>query len=215
MYLISSFAAAYRRLVNVMTMKDSIQLIVGLGNPGAQYDQTRHNAGFDYVDALADRYHGQWKTETKYQADIASIQLAGQKVWLMKPMTFMNRSGQSVGAFAHFFKIPANEILVAHDELDIPAGSARFKLGGGHGGHNGLRDIIARLANNKGFYRLRLGIGHPGHASEVTNYVLSKGRPEERISLERAIDAATESTSLAIQGDWAKAMNTLHSFKAE
>lgn len=196
-------------------MKDSIQLIVGLGNPGAQYDQTRHNAGFDYVDALADQFGGQWKHESKYQADICSIVLEGQKVWLIKPLTYMNRSGQSVGTFANFFKIPANEILVAHDELDIPPGNARFKLGGGHGGHNGLRDIIARLANNKGFYRLRLGIGHPGHASEVSNYVLSKGRPEERISLERAIDAATENTALAVQGDWAKAMNKLHSFKAE
>lgn len=196
-------------------MKDPIKLIVGLGNPGAQYHQTRHNAGFEYVDELARQYHGQWKHDGKYQADICSILISGQKIWLLKPMGYMNRSGQAVGAFANFYKIPANEILVAHDELDIPPGSARFKLGGGHGGHNGLRDIIARLANNRNFYRLRLGIGHPGHASEVTNYVLSKGRPEERISLERAIDCAIETTALATQGDWAKAMNQLHSFKAE
>lgn len=196
-------------------MKDSIQLIVGLGNPGAQYHQTRHNAGFDYVDELARQHQGQWKQDTKYQAETCSVLISGRKVWLMKPLTFMNRSGQSVGAFANFFKIPANEILVAHDELDIPPGQARFKLGGGHGGHNGLRDIIARLANNRNFYRLRLGIGHPGHASEVSNYVLSKGRPEEHISLERAIDGAIETTALAVQGDWAKAMNQLHSLKAE
>lgn len=196
-------------------MKDIIQLIVGLGNPGAQYDQTRHNAGFDYVDEIARKHNANWKTDSKYQADITSVHIDGQKIWLIKPLTFMNRSGQSVGAFANFYKIPANEILVAHDELDIPPGNARFKKGGGHGGHNGLRDIISALANNKDFYRLRLGIGHPGNAKDVAGYVLTKGRPEERISLERAIDCALDNTPLAIAGEWAKAMNRLHSFKAE
>jgi PTH1 family peptidyl-tRNA hydrolase len=196
-------------------MKDQIQLIVGLGNPGAQYDGTRHNAGFDYVDELANKHRGIWKSDSKYQAETCSIVIDGQKVWLLKPMTFMNRSGQSVGAFANFFKIPVNEILVAHDELDIPPGNARFKQGGGHGGHNGLRDIIAALGNNKNFYRLRLGIGHPGNARDVADYVLSKGKPEDRISLERAIDCALENTALAIEGQWSKAMNKLHSFKAE
>lgn len=196
-------------------MKDQIQLIVGLGNPGAQYDGTRHNAGFDYVDELASKHRGIWKSDAKYQAETSSILIDGQKVWLLKPMTFMNRSGQSVGAFANFFKIPANEILVAHDELDIPPGNARFKQGGGHGGHNGLRDIISALGNNKDFYRLRLGIGHPGNARDVADYVLSKGKPEDRISLERAIDCALENTALAIDGQWSKAMNKLHSFKAE
>ncbi len=193
-------------------MKDVIRFIVGLGNPGPQYDQTRHNAGFDYVDALARQHNGSWKTDTKYQAETCTITLSGEKIWLMKPMTFMNRSGQSVAGFANFFKIPVENILVAHDELDIAPGTARFKKGGGHGGHNGLRDIIACLGNNKEFYRLRLGIGHPGNARDVANYVLSKGPVEDRVSLERAIDCALDNTSLAIDGQWSKAMNNLHSF---
>jgi PTH1 family peptidyl-tRNA hydrolase len=196
-------------------MKDAIRFIVGLGNPGAQYENTRHNAGFDYVDELARHYNAAWKIDSKYKAETCSISLKGEKIWLMKPQTFMNLSGQSVSAFANFFKIPIDNILVAHDELDIAPGTARFKKGGGHGGHNGLRDIIARMGNNKDFYRLRLGIGHPGNAKEVANYVLHKGRPEERISLERAIDCALDNTPLAVSGEWAKAMNQLHSFKAE
>ena len=196
-------------------MKDVIRFIVGLGNPGAQYDQTRHNAGFDFVDELARKNSGCWKVDAKYQAETCMISLAGEKIWLMKPMTFMNRSGQSVGSFTNFYKISVENILVAHDELDIAPGTARFKKGGGHGGHNGLRDIIASLGNNKDFYRLRLGIGHPGTAKDVANYVLNKGRPEERISLERAIDCALDNTPLAINGEWSKAMNNLHSFKAE
>ncbi|TXR53754.1 aminoacyl-tRNA hydrolase [Reinekea thalattae] len=194
-------------------MNDSIQLIVGLGNPGSEYHQTRHNAGFDFLDCLAQQQAGQWKKDSKYKAEICSINLKGHKVWLMKPMTFMNRSGQSVAPFANFYKIPADQILVAHDELDIEAGTARFKKGGGHGGHNGLRDIIASLGNNKDFYRLRLGIGHPGQASEVVNYVLRKAPADDYIALERAIDCAIDQLPLAISGDWAKAMNHLHSFK--
>ena len=196
-------------------MKDTIRLIVGLGNPGAQYDQTRHNAGFDYVDALAASCHGSWKSEAKYKAEVCQILLNNEKIWLLKPLTFMNRSGQSVAPFARFYNITVSNILVAHDELDIAPGTARFKQGGGHGGHNGLRDLIAQLGNNKDFYRLRLGIGHPGSAREVANYVLTKAHPEQRISLSRAIDCALENTPLAVAGDWAKAMNQLHSFKAE
>ncbi|GGX72845.1 aminoacyl-tRNA hydrolase [Saccharospirillum salsuginis] len=196
-------------------MKDAISLIVGLGNPGAQYDATRHNAGFEYVDALARECGASWKLDTKYQAETCKVNLAGQSVWLMKPMTFMNRSGQSVGAFAQFFKIAPEQILVAHDELDLPPGVARFKQGGGHGGHNGLRDIVARLANNRNFYRLRLGIGHPGSSGEVVNYVLSKAHPDDRIRLDRAIEAAIDHTPRVVAGDWQKAMNQLHQFKAE
>lgn len=196
-------------------MKDNIQLVVGLGNPGAQYSSTRHNAGFDYADELARKYHGIWKFESKYGAEVCHILVNHSKVWLIKPMSFMNRSGQAVGSFANFYKISAENILVAHDELDIEPGTARFKLGGGHGGHNGLRDIISALANNKNFYRLRLGIGHPGHAKDVADFVLSKAKVEERISLERAIDCALEQTELAFDGNWSKAMNNLHSFKAE
>jgi PTH1 family peptidyl-tRNA hydrolase len=195
-------------------MNDPISMIVGLGNPGSQYDHTRHNAGFEFIDELARTVGGQWKLDTRYQALSTKVNIADSDVWLLKPMTFMNRSGQSVAAMAQFYKIPTEHILVAHDELDLPAGVARFKQGGGHGGHNGLRDIIARLAKNRNFYRLRLGIGHPGSASEVVNYVLSKAHPDERISLARAIDAAVEQTALYVPGHWQKAMNKLHQFKA-
>lgn len=196
-------------------MNDPIEMIVGLGNPGTQYDHTRHNAGFEYIDALAETVGAHWKPDNKYQAMTARASLAGTEVWLIKPMTFMNRSGQSVAALAQFYKIPPEHILVAHDELDLPAGVARFKQGGGHGGHNGLRDIIACLANNRNFYRLRLGIGHPGSAREVVSYVLSKAHPDERISLARAVDAAVDQTPLCIAGHWQKAMNQLHQFRAD
>ena len=196
-------------------MKDVIRFIVGLGNPGPQYDQTRHNAGFEFVNQLVRQHAGTWKNDSKYQAETCQLTIDGEKIALMKPMTFMNRSGQSVGAYAQFFKIPVEQILIAHDELDIAPGNARFKKGGGHGGHNGLRDIIACLGNNREFYRLRLGIGHPGSARDVANYVLQLARVEERFSLERAIDCALEQLPLALSGDWAKAMNQLHSFKAE
>lgn len=195
-------------------MNDPISLIVGLGNPGPQYDGTRHNAGFDYINELARRGGGHWKSESKYQADTSRGTYNGQSVWLLKPMGFMNRSGRSVAAFAQFFKIPPENILVAHDELDLPPGVARLKRGGGHGGHNGLRDIIACLGNNRDFYRLRLGIGHPGSARDVVDYVLSKAHPDDRIGLDRAIEAAIEQTDRIIAGEWQKAMNELHQFKA-
>lgn len=193
----------------------ALKLIVGLGNPGAQYDRTRHNAGFDYVDELASSLGASWQLDSKYLAEMAKVNIAGTTVWLMKPMTFMNRSGQSVASFANFYKFDPKQILVAHDELDLPAGVARFKLGGGHGGHNGLRDIIARLGNIKDFYRLRLGIGHPGSAAEVVNYVLGKPHPDDQIRLARAIDAAIAETPKVVAGDWQKAMNLLHQFQAD
>lgn len=193
----------------------ALKLIVGLGNPGAQYHRTRHNAGFDYLDELADTLGASWQLDSKYQAETAKVSIAGTTVWLMKPMTFMNRSGLSVAGFANFYKVDPKQILVAHDELDLPAGVARFKLGGGHGGHNGLRDIIARLGNIKDFYRLRLGIGHPGSAPEVVNYVLGKAHPDDQIRLARAIDAAISETPKVVAGDWQKAMNQLHQFQAD
>lgn len=196
-------------------MNDPIQLIVGLGNPGSQYQQTRHNAGFWYVDKLAKKYQGSWKTDAKYHAELCTVNINGDKVWLVKPQTFMNRSGQSVGSFAHFYKVPVQSILVAHDELDIEPGTARFKKDGGHGGHNGLRDIISALGNDRGFYRLRLGIGHPGQAKQVADYVLSKASLDDQIRIEHAVERAVEHTEQAIRGAWSKAMNNLHSFKAE
>jgi len=194
-------------------MKDQIQLIVGLGNPGDKYAQTRHNAGAEFVEQLAARQHCSLQPEKKFHGLYGKINLDGQSVHLLIPTTFMNLSGQAVAALANFYKIPAEAILVAHDELDIPPGTARFKQGGGHGGHNGLRDIISKLGNNKNFYRLRLGIGHPGHASQVSGFVLKKAPVSERDKTIAATDEAIYHLSQAISGDWAKAMNQLHTFK--
>ncbi len=195
-------------------MKDKIQLIVGLGNPGDKYAKTRHNAGAEFVEQLAARHLSPLKPEKKYHGLYSKAQINGSVVHLLIPTTFMNLSGQSVAALANFFKIPPESILVAHDELDLPPGVARFKLGGGHGGHNGLRDIISKLGNNKNFYRLRLGIGHPGHSSQVSGFVLNKAPAKERDVTLAAIDEAERYLELAINGDWAKAMNQLHSFSA-
>ncbi|PTU66636.1 aminoacyl-tRNA hydrolase [Chromobacterium sp. Panama] len=186
-----------------------IRLIVGLGNPGAEYDRTRHNAGFWLVDELCWRYKGNWRTEGKFQGDVARVDIEGQDVWLLKPMTYMNLSGQAVLALAHFYKILPDQILVVHDELDLPPGAARFKQGGGHGGHNGLKDIAARLSS-PAFWRLRLGIGHPGDRNEVANFVLKKPRAEEQQALDEAIEQALRQLPAAIGGKMAAAMKELH-----
>ncbi|WP_347332087.1 aminoacyl-tRNA hydrolase [Marinimicrobium locisalis] len=191
-------------------MDTPLQLIVGLGNPGAEYDRTRHNAGADFVTELAWRQGVTLTPENKFHGLTGRIRLDGQDVRLLIPTTFMNRSGQSIGAMAQFFKIPVEAILVAHDELDLPPGTARLKHSGGHGGHNGLRDTIKALGNNKDFNRLRLGIGHPGSASQVVGYVLKKAPTSEQQQLHDAIDRAIEVLPLAARGDWAKAMNQLH-----
>lgn len=190
-------------------MNTIIKLIVGLGNPGNQYEQTRHNAGFWFVDELAKAYNGQFKAEKKYYGDTCSIHINGHDIKLIKPMTFMNLSGQGVAAYANFFKLPAESILVAHDELDFPAGKTRLKSGGGHGGHNGLRDIIARLGS-KQFLRLRIGIDHPGSSDQVTGYVLGKPSPDDRISINNSIDAAIKIIPLLVKGEHQKAMQSLH-----
>lgn len=193
---------------------DQISLIVGLGNPGAEYERTRHNAGADFVEQLAAQHGTSLKPEKKYFGLYTKVHLDGQLVHLLIPTTFMNRSGKAVISLANFFKIPPASILVAHDELDLPPGVARLKKGGGHGGHNGLRDIIAHLGNDKNFYRLRLGIGHPGHAKLVTNFVLQRAPVSEQAKLQQAIDESLRQLPLAIKGDWPRAMNHLHSFKA-
>lgn len=195
-------------------MNDKIQLIVGLGNPGEKYAQTRHNAGAEFVEQLAARHLSPLTPEKKYHGLYSKVQIGGQLIHLLVPTTFMNLSGQAVAALANFYKIPPQEILVAHDELDLPPGIAKFKLGGGHGGHNGLRDIISKLGNNKNFYRLRLGIGHPGHSSQVSGFVLNKAPAKEREATLAALDEAERYLELAIAGDWNKAMNQLHSFSA-
>lgn len=192
-----------------------IRLLVGLGNPGSEYRGTRHNAGADFVEELARQCGASLQAESKFFGFSARITYAGHDVRLLVPTTFMNRSGKSVAAAANFFKIPPEQILVAHDELDIPAGTARFKVGGGHGGHGGLRDIIPALGNNKQFYRLRIGIDHPGHASRVSGYVLSKPSPTDRQRIDSSIDEAIAALPLLLEGDATKAMTRLHSFKAD
>ncbi|AOS95519.1 Peptidyl-tRNA hydrolase [Microbulbifer aggregans] len=187
-----------------------IQLIVGLGNPGPEYDRTRHNAGADFVTELARRHGAQLASDSKYRGLTGRVRIGGQDVRLLIPTTFMNRSGQAVAPLANFFKIPAEAILVAHDELDLPPGTARLKASGGHGGHNGLRDIISALGNNRDFMRLRLGIGHPGSAREVVNFVLQRAPRTEQEQLAEAIDRAVDVMPTAAEGDWGAAMKTLH-----
>lgn len=195
-------------------MSDSVQLIVGLANPGSQYQNTRHNAGEWFVQEIARRYNTTLKLENKFYGFTAQVTINGQDVKLLVPITFMNKSGQAIAAMAQFYKIPTEQILVAHDELDLPPGVAKFKRGGGHGGHNGLRDTISRLANNKEFLRLRLGIGHPGHKDKVTGYVLGKAPASEQTLLDAAVDEAARCTELWFKDGFNKAMNRLHSFKA-
>ncbi|ASJ95965.1 MULTISPECIES: aminoacyl-tRNA hydrolase [Shewanella] len=192
----------------------NIKLIVGLANPGDKYEQTRHNAGAWYVNELARVCGVSLVADSKYYGLTARATLYGKDVRLLIPTTFMNLSGKSVAALANFFRIEPEEILVAHDELDMPPGVAKFKLGGGHGGHNGLKDIIAKLANNKGFYRLRIGIGHPGDKSLVSNYVLGKAPQTEQRLIEEVVDEAVRATEILFKEDMSKAMHRLHSYKA-
>jgi len=191
-----------------------IRLIVGLGNPGDAYRGTRHNAGADFVSALARRHGATLAEESKFFGETGRASVAGQDLRLLIPTTWMNRSGRAVAALAGFFKIPPAGILIAHDELDIPAGCARFKRGGGHGGHNGLRDIIPALGNDSDFYRLRIGIGHPGSAAVVSGYVLGRAPAAEAARIATAIDAALDALPLLLAGDLVKAQTQLHSFTA-
>lgn len=190
-------------------MSARVDLIVGLGNPGPEYEHTRHNAGFWFVDALADHYKATFRPDKKFHGDVARIHVGGHDVWLLKPDTFMNHSGLAVQALARFYKIELPHILVAHDDLDLPPGIARLKQGGGHGGHNGLRDIISRMGGN-GFLRLRLGIGHPGEKQKVTGHVLKKASQDDRIEIERAIERALQVLPEVIDGNLPQAMNELH-----
>lgn len=187
----------------------SVKLIVGLGNPGEQYEQTRHNAGFWFVEEVARQFNVQFRPETKFLGHAARIQSNGLDFWLLKPNTFMNRSGQSIQALAKFYKIEPTEILVVHDELDLEPGVVRLKKGGGHGGHNGLRDTISALATAD-FYRLRIGIGHPGHKSQVVDYVLKSMGKQDHQLVDDACYQATRYLPEIIQGQFEKAMNHLH-----
>ena len=194
-------------------MADPIRLIAGLGNPGAEYEQTRHNAGFWVVEQLAKREGISLSADKKFHGLTGKGRIGGHECHLLLPMTFMNKSGLSVAALASFYRISPAEILVVHDELDLPPGTSRFKTGGGHGGQNGLRDIISALGNNKDFHRLRIGIGHPGDKNRVTGHVLGRASKAEQQSIDAVIDEALHVLPDAIGGDMAKAMNRLHSYK--
>ncbi|WP_058835399.1 aminoacyl-tRNA hydrolase [Luteimonas abyssi] len=191
---------------------DGLRLIVGLGNPGPDYARTRHNAGFAFVEAVADRFGGRFSVEAKLFGEAARVDIAGRPVWLLKPATFMNLSGKSVQAAQRFWKIEPEQTLVAHDELDLPPGTARLKFDGGHGGQNGLRDII-RLQGNGRFHRLRVGIGHPGSKDKVTPWVLGRASADEAVVVARAIDDALDALPLAVEGNFMDAMTRLHTAK--
>nr|WP_284694886.1 aminoacyl-tRNA hydrolase [Photobacterium galatheae] len=189
--------------------------MVGLANPGPEYAKTRHNAGAWVVEELARIHNISLKSDPKYFGLTGRIQLNGEDLRLLIPTTFMNLSGKSVSSLANFFQITPEEILVAHDELDLPPGVAKFKQGGGHGGHNGLRDIISKLGNNKNFYRLRVGIGHPGDKHKVTGFVLGKAPVGEQSMIDAAVDESVRCLDIWLKDGLTKAQNRLHSFKAE
>ncbi len=191
-----------------------LKLIVGLGNPGPSYIETRHNAGQIFVETLAQDCGVTLAADKKFFGLYANAHIQGQDIKLLIPTTYMNRSGQSVAALCQFYKISAEEILVAHDELDIAVGTIKLKQGGGHGGHNGLRDIISALGNNKNFHRLRIGIGHPGDSRQVSDYVLKKAPSDERDKTQACIEQAIHALPTILSGQWQQAMNQLHSFKA-
>ncbi|MGH8596524.1 MAG: aminoacyl-tRNA hydrolase [Gammaproteobacteria bacterium] len=185
-----------------------MQLVVGLGNPGAQYARTRHNAGFWLVDALVEQCQARFRSEPRYQGELAAVTIAGKTMAVLKPMAFMNTSGASINAYANYFRIPVTEILIVHDELDLAPGVARLKRGGGHGGHNGLRDIVGLLGTD--FVRLRLGIGHPGAADDVVRYVLNVPTSDDRDAIDGAITRALEEIPEIVGGRLDAAMNRLN-----
>ncbi len=190
-----------------------LQLVVGLGNPGAEHEDTRHNAGFWFVDELARRHDLRLRPERRYHAEAGRGEIAGKSLWFLKPMGYMNRSGQSVRAFCDYLQLPPDQVLVVHDELDLPPGVARLKRGGGAGGHNGMKDVIAHLGED--FWRLRLGIGHPGHRDLVIGYVLERpGAVEERLIRESIELAVAEFPRLLTEGA-EKMMNRLHTSPPE
>lgn len=192
-------------------MSQPLQLIVGLGNPGAQYDRTRHNAGFWFLDALCQHYQGSFREQKKYQGLLAEVSISGQKVLLLKPMTLMNLSGKSVAPLANFFKIPPASVLVAHDELSIPVGAVKLKQGGSHSGHNGLKSIDGLYGRD--YHRLRIGIDHPGDKSLVTPYVLGAPSPNDRRDIDTAIHETLRIAPTLVNGEWEAAKQVLHNIK--
>ena len=186
-----------------------LRLLVGLGNPGADYSRTRHNAGFWFIDALAQREGARWGYEAKLHGEATKVVIADQPLWLLKPSTFMNNSGQSVTAALRYYKIEPEQALLAHDDLDLPTGTARFKFDGGHGGQNGLRDTIEHLGHGR-FHRLRIGIGHPGSKDRVTPWVLGKPSISDENAIVDSIARATDALPLAVAGQFERAMSQLH-----
>jgi PTH1 family peptidyl-tRNA hydrolase len=186
-----------------------LKLVVGLGNPGPKYARTRHNAGWWFIDALLAQHHGSWRHERALQVELARVATAASEFWLAKPQSFMNRSGAPVHALGSFYRIEPAEILVVHDEIDLPPGVARFKQGGGHGGHNGVRDVIAHLGPD--FWRLRLGVGHPGAKDQVLDAVLDRPQPGEQQLIDEAMQRALDCMPEMLRGDGQKAMHRLHS----
>ena len=191
-----------------MAENTPIRLVVGLGNPGAKYTATRHNAGFWFIDHLAQRKQISFHSETKFKGEVASFDYQGNKIWLLKPSTFMNLSGESLAPLAKYYQIDPKHMLVVHDELDLPPGTSRFKLGGGHGGHNGLRDIFKHYA--KDFWRLRVGVGHPGHKDQVLSFVLNAASKHEQQLIDQSLDIAIDAMQDAYAGDMEAAMRLLH-----
>ena len=190
-----------------------IQLIVGLGNPGPEYERTRHNAGAWLVESLAKCYNASLRLETKFFGRTARVTIGNKDIRLLLPTTYMNKSGQSVAALANFYRIPVENILVAFDELDLPPGVTKFKIGGSSS-QNGIRDIVSKMANNKQFTRLRIGIGHPGHKQKVTGHVLGKASQADQALIDASIDEAIRCTEILLKNDLKMAMNRLHSFTA-
>ena len=185
-----------------------LKLIVGLGNPGPEYAQTRHNAGFVLVDELAARHGGKFRSEPRHKGDLARIRIGAEEIWLLKPMNWMNNSGGPVRSVATFYKVALSELLVAYDELDFPVGTVKLREGGGAGGHNGMRDLIAQLGD--GFWRLRIGIGHPGDRAAVLSYVLGRPQPEDARLINESIAAAADVVPVILAEGPQKAMNRLH-----
>lgn len=191
---------------------NTIDIILGLGNPGKNYEATRHNAGSWFVTKLAEKLGVELKETSKLQARVGAAHIGGRRLILAIPTTYMNHSGFPAQKLLSFYKIEPQNLLVAHDELDLPAGIIRLKIGGGHGGQNGLRHIIEQLGQQKQFARLRIGIGHPGHKSKVTGHVLSPPNTEDKISIDAAIDAGLSHINGIAHGEHATVMNTLHQF---
>jgi peptidyl-tRNA hydrolase, PTH1 family len=188
---------------------NALKLVVGLGNPGPDYARTRHNAGFWLVDELARRHGGTFRHEGKHQAELARVRIGGEGIWLAKPMSFMNRSGGPVSSVLGFYKIAPDQMLVAHDEIDLPSGTVRLKDAGGAGGHNGVRDIIS--AQGDGFWRLRIGVGHPGGKNEVIDFVLTHAGKDEQRTIDETIVAGADAIEVMLRDGAQIAMNKLHS----